>query len=234
MKRRKWRWRLVRIKVRARTSWAVKPASVEAHGRRGLGRTLWRGTALWVIVVSGARPWWRRRRPLSRLQGRGSDNLRRSWRRRQRRSWALCEGVGAGTLLRRGWLRSLLRRGSGSIHRRWLRLRIHGRLAAKHVLAVVNQVEQIACLGLASPPRDVVASDLAAGIHVGSFADGHVWRGRHKCHRWLSWIVSGNPVSDGDVVGGVAELHRNRALEREQQLRATIVESEDLSLGRER
>ncbi|KAI3492860.1 hypothetical protein L1887_42464 [Cichorium endivia] len=102
------------------------------------------------------------------------------------------------------------------------------------MLAVVDQVEQVACLGLASPPRDVVASDLAAGVHIGSFANGHVWRWRHECHWRLSRIVSGDPVSDGDVVGGVAELHGHRALEREQQLCATIVESEDLSLGRER
>ena len=122
----------------------------------------------------------------------------------------------------------------GSIDWRGLGLCVYGRLAAEHVLAVVDETEQIAGLGLAPPPCEVVTADFSAWIDVGTFSDGHVGRRRYKCHRWLSRIVAWDPVGDGNVVGGVAEVDGDGSFQSEQQLCASIVEGKHLGLGRQR
>lgn len=127
----------------------------------------------------------------------------------------------------------LIRRGWRSIHRRWLGLGVHWRLAAEHVLAVVDQIQQVACLGFVPPAGKVFAADLATWIDIGTLANGHVGCGRNKGHGRLAGIVAWDPVRYRNIVSGTAKLDRNGALKGEQELCASIVEREDLRLGRE-
>lgn len=121
--------------------------------------------------------------------------------------------------------------GTGTSGRSWFG--IDGGFQSEHVLAVLYKVEEIAGLGLGTPSLDVGAADLAVGVHVGSLADEHVWRGDDKGERGLAWIVARDPECDGDVVRVAAELDGDGAGEGEEELGAAIVEGEYLRLGRE-
>lgn len=98
------------------------------------------------------------------------------------------------------------------------------------MLAVVNQVEQVASFRLAAPSAEVVAADFSTWVNIGTFTNGHVRSRCYERHRWFAWIVSRNPIGNGNVVGSVAKLDRYRTIQADQKLRSAIVESEYLRL----
>lgn len=81
------------------------------------------------------------------------------------------------------------------------------------MLAVMNQVEQVAGFWFASPSCEIIASDFTTRVDIRTFADGHIRRWCYEGHRWFPWVTSWNPVSYRDVVCRVAELDRDGTLE---------------------
>lgn len=128
----------------------------------------------------------------------------------------------------------MLRESSRSIDGRGFRLGVDRRLATKHVLTVMDQVEQVARFWLVSPSSKIVTSNLSTWVNVGAFANGHIRRRRYKGHRRFAWVVSWDPVGHRDVVCGAAKVDGDGAFQGEQQLCTTIVEREDFRLGRKR
>lgn len=102
------------------------------------------------------------------------------------------------------------------------------------MLAIVNQVEQIARLRLAAPSFEVVTADFSAWIDVGPFANGHVRSRCYEGHGWFTWVIAGDPIRNRDVVGGSAKIDRDGTFQVDEKLCPTIVEGEDLCLGRKR
>lgn len=120
---------------------------------------------------------------------------------------------------------------SSSIDRSGLGFGVYRRLTAKHLLAVMNQIEQVACLGLTPPPCEVFTTNLSARIDIGALANGHIRCRRYKGHGRLSRVVLWDPVGYRNVVGGIPKLDRDGTVQGEEELCSTIIEGENFGLG---
>lgn len=109
----------------------------------------------------------------------------------------------------------LLRRSRRSVDRGRFGFSVDGRFATKHVLAVMDQVEQIARFRFAAPSSQILSANFSTRIDVGTLADGHVRCRRHKCHGRFAWIISWDPVRYGDIVRSVAEVDRDGTVQSE-------------------
>ena len=78
----------------------------------------------------------------------------------------------------------------------------------------MDEVEQTTRLGFTLPANEVIASNFAAGIDVGAFAYSHVGSRNDKGHRRLTRICEWDPIRNRNVVGVVAKLDWDCALER--------------------
>lgn len=96
----------------------------------------------------------------------------------------------------------------------------------------MNQIQQATRFRLTTPSPQILATNLAARVDIGSLSDRHIRRRCDKRHGWFAWIVAWDPVGYGDVVRGVAKANRNGAVECEEKLGSSIVEREHLGFGR--